>query len=89
LHNIDHGVWRDRIAQAVAIGYLVAVDESRHVLSQAALVVEDVPASALVRREIVLEYVSQRTSSDLARRARDVTLNIVCEADGGHVVEIQ
>ena len=87
MHNIDHGIRLDRIAQAVAIGHLAAVDESRHMLPQAALVIEDVRASAVIRREIVFEYIAQRTPSDLACRARHVPLNILCETDGRHVVE--
>ncbi len=84
LHQIHDRIGGDRVGEIPTVAELLPVDEDGHVLAQSALVVENVPACALVFPEVAFQDVPQRLAGNLARRARDMTLNVRRESGGRH-----
>jgi hypothetical protein len=52
LEDVDHPFFVHRLGESRPISNLRAIDEDRHVLSEAALLVEDIPAGARVLLEV-------------------------------------
>lgn len=84
LHQIYRGVVGHGVAQMLPIPYLPPVDENRHVLPEASLVVEHVAARTLVAGKVSVKHVFQRGAGNPAHRALDVPLNAFGESDGRH-----
>ena len=68
----------------IAVLHLPAVDEDRHVLAQAPLVVERVPARPRVVREVTIQRVAHGGAVDLAGGAGHMPLYVVGEAHRRH-----
>ena len=85
MHVVDDRAVRHRVAQPIAIVNLAAVDERGHVLAQLSLVIEHIPARALVGREVGVEHFAERGPVDIPCRTLDVALDIARKAYGWHL----
>jgi hypothetical protein len=89
LDDVDGGAVRDLVTELVPIRNLISVDEGRHVLSKAALIVEHVPAGPAIPQEVAVKHLAERGAVDLTCRAGHVTLDVLRESNGNQRILVR
>lgn len=74
-----------RVTQPFPVAHRPAIDKDVHMRADRPALVEDVPARPLIFFEDLVERLTHGRPSRIARRTRDVPLNILCKTDSRHV----
>jgi hypothetical protein len=88
LNDVDCGIGRYRIAQAVAVTHEFPIYENNHMLPDSPLLVQDVPAGALVLPEIIVKNSAKSRAGGFPGGTCNMTLDILRETYGRQILAL-